>query len=164
MRVSFFKISNPPGSGSNICPVMLLCVAWFCGWLGLCGSGGVGKTLFHTSKARRYAMRNGKDRIIIVSGSIEPLAILSSQGELQKAGAIILADFDISTSLRGLSDNDVKALFDVRNGGSIKCKSWRTITFPPFLHVFRGSSASMVMWGYSAVVVNMREPRCAESR
>ena len=89
--------------------------------------------MFHTAKARAYARRRGKDRVIIVSGCIEPLAILSSQGELDKAGAIILADFDIQCLRGSLSDNDIKALFDVRSGGSIEVKRWHTITFPPRL-------------------------------
>ena len=96
----------------------------------ICGPAGAGKTLLHLAKAVSYARRRGKDRIIWLSGSIEPLAILSHNGELERAGAVVLADFDLQTVRGSLSSNDIKSLFDVRQGGAIESKRWHSIVFP----------------------------------
>ena len=78
----------------------------------------------------------------MLSGSIEPLAMLSHNGELEKAGAIVIADFDVKMIKNALSSNDIKSLFDVRGGGSIESKRWHTIEFPvrtPRLFSLNGS-------------------------
>ena len=80
-----------------------------------------------------YCRRRDCDRIIVLMGSIEPLTVLSHHGEIERAGAIVLGDIDLQ-SLRGtLSDNQQKLLFDTRSGGTIKCKRWHPIPFPPNL-------------------------------
>ena len=68
-----------------------------------------------------------------VKGSIETLVQLSKKGILANAGAVILEDFEFY-SLRGsLSTEDLKTLFDVRDGGTVECKRYGTIDFPPGL-------------------------------
>ena len=83
------------------------------------GEGGAGKSLLHISKAKSYARRLGKDRIIILQGSMEPLGVLSETGELEKAGAIVFQDIKLQNIRGSLDENEQKVLFDVRKGGSM---------------------------------------------
>ena len=96
----------------------------------ICGDAGMGKTLFHIVKAKRYCRRLGSDRFIMLEASIEPLGILSHRGEMSKCGCIVVGDMDMQ-SLRGdLTANHQKILFDVKNGGVIEAKRWHPIIFP----------------------------------
>ena len=83
------------------------------------GEGGAGKTLLHISKAKSYARRLGKDTIIVLQGSMEPLGVLSENGELEKAGAIVFSDIKLQNIRGSLDENEQKVLFDVRKGGSM---------------------------------------------
>ena len=77
------------------------------------GEGGAGNTLLHISKAKSYARRLGKERIIVLQGSLEPLGILSEIGELEKDGAILFRDIKLQNIRGSLDENKHKVLFEV---------------------------------------------------
>ena len=68
-----------------------------------------------------------------MKGSIEQLVILSKQGVLTQCGAVVLEDFSLASVRGSLTDEDIKTLFDVRDGGCIESKRWGAIEFPPGL-------------------------------
>ena len=97
------------------------------------GDPSIGKTPLHIAKAISYCIRKGKQYFIRVKGSIEPLVHLSRANVLTDAGAIILEDFQLFTDRNPLTNEELKALFDVRDGGEIESKRWGHISFPPHL-------------------------------
>ena len=97
------------------------------------GDAGIGKTPLHIAKAINYCVRKGKKYFVRCKGSIEPLVILSKMHVLEDAGAVILEDFDLYAARGALTNEELKALFDVRDGGVIESKRWGHITFPPQL-------------------------------
>ena len=97
------------------------------------GDAGIGKTPLHIAKAINYYVRKGKKYFVRCKGSIEPLVILSKMQVLEDAGAVILEDFDLYAARGALTNEELKALFDVRDGGVIESKRWGHITFPPQL-------------------------------
>ena len=97
------------------------------------GNPGIGKTPAHISKAKIYCRRREKTFFVKVKGSIEPLVILSKKGILAEAGAVICEDFSLDSVRGSLTDEDIKTLFDVRDGGCIESKRWGHIEFPPGL-------------------------------
>ena len=58
---------------------------------------------------------------------------LSKNGALANAGAVICEDFDLQSARGSLSKEDLKTLFDVRDGGTVESKRYGTIDFPPGL-------------------------------
>ena len=87
-----------------------------------------------------------------MKGSIEPLVTLSKNGALANAGAVICEDFDLQSARGSLSKEDLKTLFDVRDGGTVESKRYGTIDVPPGLPrllFFRfGSHRCVVyLWG-----------------
>ena len=68
-----------------------------------------------------------------MKGSIEPLVTLNKNGVLANAGAVICEDFDLQSARGSLSKEDLKTLFDVRDGGTVESKRYGTIDFPPGL-------------------------------
>ena len=68
-----------------------------------------------------------------MKGSIAPLVTLSKNGALANAGAVICEDLDLQSARGPSSKEDLKTLFDVRDGGTVESKRYGTIDFPPGL-------------------------------
>ena len=88
------------------------------------GDPGIGKTPLHIANAISYCIRKDRKYFVRCKGSIEPLVILSKMHVLEGAGAIVLEDFDLNAARGALTREELKALFDVRDGGVIESKRW----------------------------------------
>jgi len=95
----------------------------------LLGAGGLGKSKLMHMIAQELCAAYESDTYVFAK-SIDPLGLLSHTGELRKSAVLMLTDFDLRTTKGILSNEEVKGLFDVVEGGSIQGTRYRPANLP----------------------------------
>ncbi len=111
------------------------------------GEGGAGKSQSLGRCAKWACIRRGKPQFVFTK-AVDPLGQLSHTGELAKSGCIVLTDFELKAA-RGthLSNESVKSLFDVEEGGSILDTRYYAANFPQKLPRFFALNGCLSHWG-----------------